>query len=87
MSTPHRGSAYANLGLLAQQVAVASGLSANDANLRNLKPNAEYARMLAEEFAKILILNTLYIDTFQESKGYGTFGPLRGMVILSFVYK
>lgn len=80
--TPHRGSSYANLGLLARDIAVSVGLDANDANLRTLKPNAEYTKMLADEFAKMLLSGRLYIDTFEESKGFGRFGPLRDRVCI-----
>ena len=82
---PHRGSDYANLGLMAKDIALAVGFSANDANLRDLKPNAEYAQMLNSEFGKMLIADPFDIDTFQEAFGFKGIRGLSGKVSFSFV--
>ncbi|RDL41126.1 uncharacterized protein BP5553_01105 [Venustampulla echinocandica] len=37
--------------------------------------------MLADEFSKMLLANTLKIDTFQESRGYGPIGLLRRRIV------
>jgi len=79
-STPHRGSDYADLGLLAANVAMAMGMDANDTNLRNLKPNSELPSLLLKDFAQILSKNRIYIDTFLEAQGFSGYGPLRGKV-------
>lgn len=78
--TPHRGSGYANLGLMVQKIATATGMNANSTVLKSLVPNEQYLMMLQEEFTKILSTNTLSVDTFQEGKGYKSFGILRGRV-------
>lgn len=78
--TPHRGSDYAQIGLVAKRIAIALGFDANDANLRDLKPNSEYTTMLREEFGKLLHEKEVYIDTFQEARGYHGISGLRGKV-------
>lgn len=78
--TPHRGSTYANLGLVVQKIATATGMNVNSTVLKSLVPNEQYLTMLHEEFTKILSTNTLFVDTFQEGKGYKSFRILRGRV-------
>jgi hypothetical protein len=67
--TPHRGSDYANLGLLAKNIAITMGFDANTSLLKDLKPNQEYPTVLRESFSKMLLEDVFYIDTFQESLG------------------
>ena len=78
--TPHRGSGYANLGLMAKKIAVSVGFDANSALLRDLQPNAQFATVLREEFSKMLLDNAFYVDTFQESMGYKGIKGLSGKV-------
>lgn len=52
--TPHRGSSYADLGLVATRIAKVMGFDTNDALLRNLAPDGEYLELLREEFASML---------------------------------
>lgn len=83
--TPHRGSDYADLGSLAKKIAIATGFDATDKILQNLKPNAEYVQMLREEFNKMLVdpEANIFLDTFQEGKGYKGMYGLNGKVRIS----
>jgi hypothetical protein len=76
--TPHRGSSYAEVGITAQQIAKAIGFDANDALLRNLRPNGDYLELLREEFAKMLDGRTFKVYSFQEGQGLkGTYALAR----------
>ena len=80
LGTPHRGGSYVNLGLTARKIVACSGFDANDKLLRDLKFDSSTAKLLREEFAKMLeeIKPTIY--TFQEGLGLSGFGPLSGKV-------
>jgi hypothetical protein len=78
--TPHRGSDYAVLSQFARNIAVASGFDANDRILRDLKPDSQHASLLREEFSQILAENRVFIDTFQEAKGFHGVKGLTGKV-------
>ena len=69
-----------NLGLTAQKLAVCSGFDANDRLLRDLKFDSSTAKLLREEFAKVLDEVRPQIYTFQEGTGLTGFGPLSGKV-------
>ena len=68
MGTPHRGSQYADWGIIARNVAVASGFDASDRILRNLQPDAGHLDILCEDFSKMLLEDSFDIFTFMESK-------------------
>jgi hypothetical protein len=70
MGTPHRGSRYADWGLMARMIAASSGFDASDKILRDLKPDAEYLEMLRVEFSQMLSMQKIHIYTFQEGKGF-----------------
>jgi predicted Ser/Thr protein kinase len=71
--TPHRGSSYANLGVLARDIAVAAGFDARDVLVRSLKPDAEMLTVLRKEFARMLYDKAFNIHSFQEGKGFTGF--------------
>ena len=78
--TPHRGSAYANIGTTATKIATASGFDTNTEILRSLKPNAEILELLREDFERILHLKSFDFTSFQESIGYKNIPGLHGKV-------
>lgn len=71
MGTPHRGSTYADWGVLAKIAVAATGLDATDALIRDLKIESATLEMLREEFSKLLEESggRIRIHTFQESQG------------------
>jgi hypothetical protein len=76
--TPHRGSSYAQMGVLARDIAVAAGFDARDTLLRSLKPDAEMLSLLREEFARMLYDRAFKIYSFQEGQGFkGTYSLSR----------
>jgi hypothetical protein len=80
--TPHRGGCYVNLGSTIRKIAACGGLGfdTNSMNLRDLKFDSSVAKMLREEFAKLLDERKPHICTLQEAKGLTAFGPLSGKV-------
>jgi len=83
--TPHRGGSYVNLGLTVQKLAACAGFDTNSTLLRNLKFDSSVAKLLREEFAKVLDEQRLKIFTFQEAVGLSGFGPLSGKVCYTVV--
>ena len=76
--TPHRGSSYAQMGVLARDIAVAAGFDARDTLLRSLKPDAEMLSLLRQEFARMLYDRAFKIYSFQEGQGFkGTYSLSR----------
>ena len=76
--TPHRGSSYTQMGILARDIAVAAGFDARDTLLRSLKPDAEILSLLRQEFARMLHDRTFKIYSFQEGQGFkGTYSLSR----------
>jgi hypothetical protein len=72
--TPHRGSSYAQMGVLARDIAVAAGFDARDTLIRSLKPDAEMLSLLRQEFARMLYDRAFKIYSFQEGQGFkGTY--------------
>ena len=69
-----------NLGLTARKIVACAGLDANDRTLRDLKIDSSTARLLQEEFAKMLDDRKPIVYTFQEALGLSDFGPLSGKV-------
>lgn len=67
--TPHRGSSYANLGVLARDIVVAAGFDARDVLVRSLKPDTEMLTVLRKEFARMLYDKAFKIHSFQEGQG------------------
>lgn len=80
MGTPHRGSHYASWGVMAWNIAVASGFDANDSILRDLKVESTILDILRTEFGEMLKEKTFEIQTFQESKGLKGVRGLTGKV-------
>ena len=70
--TPHRGGSYVNLGLTVHKI---------DKTLRDLRFDSSIAKLLQEEFVKILEEIHPNIYTFQETMGLSGFGPLSGKVV------
>jgi len=76
--TPHRGSSYAQMGVLARDIAVAAGFDARDTLIRSLKPDAEMLALLREEFSRMLYDRAFKIYSFQEGQGFkGTYSLSR----------
>jgi hypothetical protein len=76
--TPHRGSSYAQMGVLARDIAVAAGFDARDTLIRSLKPDAEMLSLLRQEFARMLYDRAFKIYSFQEGQGFkGTYSLSR----------
>ncbi|EAQ86371.1 hypothetical protein CHGG_07624 [Chaetomium globosum CBS 148.51] len=67
--TPHRGSSYTKLGILARDIAVLVGLDASGSILRSLEPDAEILRILSDQFAHMLLERSFKIHSFQEAWG------------------
>src|ERR1700735_1453733 len=83
--TPHRGSSYGQMGVLARDIAVAAGFDARDTLLRSLKPDAEMLSLLREEFARMLYDRAFKIYSFQEGQGFkGTYSLSRKVCHLFF---
>lgn len=70
MGTPHRGSEYASMGLMARNIAVAAGFDTNAKNLRDLSTTSATLQRLAEDFIPVLDDGKIAFYTFQEGKGY-----------------
>jgi hypothetical protein len=83
--TPHRGSDYASLGLTMRNIAIATGLDANDRILRDLAPDSGTLEMLRQEFSKMLGVRAFKVYTFQEARGYKGIQGLQGKVILNLL--
>jgi hypothetical protein len=69
LGTPHRGSAYANWGLIARDIAISTGFDATATILRDLKIDSVSMEFLRKEFAKMLKEETFDVFTFKEGKG------------------
>lgn len=80
MGTPHRGSAYANIGLIATKIASRSGFNVNDRNVRDLRGDTGMLLLLRQEFGKMLDAGKFLVSTFQEAQGISRFGPLSARV-------
>ncbi|KAI9801835.1 MAG: hypothetical protein M1825_003208 [Sarcosagium campestre] len=79
--TPHRGVSYMNLVLTVQKMLVCSGFDANDKLIRDVRVDSSTAKLLGEEFSKILDEVRPKVYTFQEATGMSGFGPFSGKVV------
>lgn len=79
--TPHRGGSYVDLGMTVRKLAALSGFDTNDKLLRDLRFDSSTAKLLSEEFAKVLDEVRPKVYTFQEAMGITGFGPLSGRVV------
>lgn len=70
MGTPHRGSSYADLGLMAKRAAIASGFDANDKLLRDLKFDSQMLEILRADFSLMVDETNMYFHSFQEAQGF-----------------
>ena len=80
LGTPHRGASYVNMGLTVRKILACAGFDANDKTLRDLKFDSSTAKLVREDFAKMLDDRRPKIYTFQEVIGLTGFGPLSGKV-------
>jgi hypothetical protein len=69
MGTPHRGSAYADWGIIVRNIVRAAGFDATDRILRDLKFDAGTLDILHEEFLKMTKEEQFEVYTFKEGKG------------------
>ena len=81
LGTPHRGGSYVHLGSTVRKIAACSGFDANDKTLRDLRFDSSTAKLLREEFIKILEEKHPDTYTFQDTMGLSGFGPLSGKVV------
>lgn len=63
-----------------RKIVACAGFDANDRTLRDLKFDSSTAKLLREEFAKMLDDRRPKIYTLQEAVGLTGFGPLSGKV-------
>lgn len=68
------------LGLTVRKIVACAGFDANDKTLHDLKFDSSTAKLLREEFAKILDERRPQIYTFQEAVGLTGFGSISGKV-------
>jgi hypothetical protein len=80
--TPHRGSAYSDMGLTASKIVSAAGFDVNDNNVRDLKSNSLNLEKLRESFSALLQDSQITITTFQEGEGFTRSGLLNGKACL-----
>ena len=69
MGTPHRGSEYADWGIIVRNIAVAIGFDASDRVVRALRIDSEMLKLLREEFAKMLREGKFDVFSFMEGQG------------------
>lgn len=67
MGTPHRGSDYADWGLIVRRLGTMAGFDASDRIIRDLKTDSSTLDKLNEDFSPIH--KTFNIYTYQEGKG------------------
>ncbi|EFX03482.1 hypothetical protein CMQ_410 [Grosmannia clavigera kw1407] len=67
--TPHRGSSYAKIGLVAERIVKTVGFAANDKLLRDLKPDGTHLEILREDFSTMLEDRAFKVYSFQEGQG------------------
>lgn len=72
--------AHVKLGSTVRKIVACSGFDTTGVNLRDLSFDSSVARLLREEFAKMLDENKPRVYTLQEAKGLTGFGPLSGKV-------
>lgn len=82
MGTPHRGSDYADWGIILRNIAVASGFDASDRNLGDLRGDSPMLEILRSDFGKMLKEERFELYTFQEGKGLKGVRGLTGKVRL-----
>ena len=68
------------MGLTVRKLVACGGFDANDKLLRDLKFDSSTAKLLREDFAKMLDDRKPQIYTFQEALGLTGFGALSGKV-------
>ncbi len=66
LGTPHRGSAYAKVGIVAEHIVKAIGFDTNAELLRNLKPDGAHLELLREKFSAMLDERSFKVYSFQE---------------------
>ncbi len=69
-----------NLGSTVRKIVACGGFDTSAVNLRDLKFDSSVAKLLREEFAKMMDERKPRIYTLQEAKGLTGFGPLSGKV-------
>ncbi|KAH0045052.1 hypothetical protein KCU78_g285, partial [Aureobasidium melanogenum] len=87
LGTPHRGSAYANWGQIASNLARLALQDSNKRLLESLEVNSEVLDNIHEEFKTIVFERTMKIHTFQESRGITGMKGLNEKVVDDFSSK
>lgn len=69
LGTPHRGSAYADWGQIASNIARLALQDSNKNLLKTLEVNNEILDNIHEDFKTIMFKGTIKIHSFQEAQG------------------
>ena len=80
LGTPHRGSAYADWGQIASNLAQLVFQDSNKKLLKTLEVNSEVLENIHEEFIKIVYNGRIKIHSFQESRPITGIKGLNGKV-------
>lgn len=79
LGTPHRGSALASLGKIAQEATKVLWKSPNTSVLRDLEVNSQTLERVSRGFQQILIENELEVQSFREEL------PTKGVMVNSLI--
>tara|TARA_R110002003_G_scaffold1634_3_gene23311 strand:+ start:198 stop:476 length:279 start_codon:yes stop_codon:yes gene_type:complete len=80
LGTPHRGSAYADWGQIASNLARLVLHDSNKRILKTLEVNSEVLENIQEEFIKIVYNGEIKIHSFQEARAITGIKGLNGKV-------
>lgn len=76
LGTPHRGSSYAGLAVIAAKAASATLQEPNMPLLRALKPESEILDRISEAFARMLAFKELDVHSYFEELPMGKLGKV-----------
>lgn len=80
LGTPHRGSAYADWGQIASNLARLVLQDSNKRIIKTLEVNSEVLENIQEEFIKIVDMGKIKIHSFQEARAITGIKGLDGKV-------
>lgn len=82
LGTPHRGSSYAGLAVIAAKAASATLQEPNTPLLRALMPESEILDRISEAFARMLAFKELDVHSYLEELPMGKFGKVNMTFLL-----
>jgi trimethylamine:corrinoid methyltransferase-like protein len=85
LGTPHRGSAYAEWGAIASNLAQLALQDSNKKIVETLEVNSEVLDNIHEEFTTIVHSSGIRIHSFQEARGISGMKGLRNKVYCSIL--